>query len=79
MCLFIISMVFLWKTIFADRTEPVVLEKNEEFIDEEVVEIITADIDLETQYDFEEYYENNRGKFIEEIKAKESEKNVEGN
>lgn len=79
MCLFIISMVFLWKTIFADRTEPVVLEKNEEFIDEEVVEIITADIDLETKYDFEEYYENNRGKFIEEIKAKESEKNVEGN
>lgn len=77
--LFILSMLILWKSIFGNEAVPVVLEKNQEFMEEEIIEIISADIETETQIDFEDYYELHRGEYIEELQAKDSEQNMEGN
>ena len=77
--LFILSMLILWKSIFGNESAPVVLEKNQEFMEEEIIEIISADIEIETQLDFEDYYELHRGDYIEELQAKDNEQNMEGN
>lgn len=74
--MFMISILFIWKSIFTDETTFVVLEKDESFTEEEVEEIIAADIDATIQQDFEEYYINNRGVYIQKLKAMENKKDI---
>lgn len=75
--MFMISILFIWKSIFTDETTFVVLEKDESFTEEEVEEIIAADIDATIQQDFEEYYINNRGVYIQKLKAMENKKDID--
>lgn len=73
-CMFMFSLLFLWQSIFSEQSTPIVLEKGEEFTEEEKEEIIVDLVENEIQSNFDQYYIINKGKYLEEL---QEEKNTE--
>ena len=61
-------LLFLWKTIYSEETTVVVLEKDEEFTEEEKQLMVADIIEQEVLNDFTLYYEKNIGIHFEELK-----------
>ena len=72
--MFMFSLLFLWQSIFSEQSTPIVLEKGEEFTEEEKEEIIVDLVENEIQSNFDQYYIINKGKYLEEL---QEEKNTE--
>ncbi len=70
-CLYFVMLLFLWKAIYSDQKTPVVLAKDEKFTEEEEEIIIVSVVEEEIQTKFDDYYDNNRGSFIEKILLEE--------
>lgn len=64
---FFAMILFLWKSIFSNESTPIVLGADEKFTDEEEAELIIAMVDEDVQIQFEDYYAENIGSYIEEL------------
>ena len=65
---YFVMLLFLWKTIYSEETTVVVLEKDEEFTEEEKQLMVADIIEQEVLNDFTLYYEKNIGIHFEELK-----------
>jgi len=70
-CMFMVSLLSLCKSIFSDQSERVVLEKDEYFTEEEISELIIESLDIEIQDCFDQYIMENKGKYIENMLSEE--------